>query len=579
MMKDFNSPSVTARIKASKALKSPGFRRLCYGSISNNVEASIPEDNTENHPPSPVKLPEIREVFQKCRVYVEVKSGNDDRSGGIRNRLMKEGIEVDAKLNKGTTHVIFKDGLLSTYKQAKKQGISIVNLLWVDACLKQKRLVDTDKYQISNQDRYENPELYKKIRGVRKSMQLNIDCIDMLPPNTPDKFSKTSHETVDMNLTSYNDKKSSVTCTESAFMTPNQRTIVNATAMSIATPPQNSDVMSFVMSTPTQNTGEKKKIIFNSLSRVSSLGRRSVMDIALQRITENCNRSMSSLPEKDLMPTPKFNTSLRTQLSKRKILDITAGVQDDKENEKSAKIKEKKLPALKPNIRKQKTDVSKPPVKETTSRQSISQYFKPTAKKVSLKASKPSTPQLKRIVCTNMLHSEKTVLYDAIFKLGGVVDEAVTKHTTHVVSPTIDRTMNILRGVVRACIIVDVQWIHNSLAQNKFLDATLYQHVISDSNRFFERSILGPNFKNTTFSLAGLFYLSRESFDHPEKKYCYLREIIELCDGKVTDDVKLAKIIVNDGDTVLLKSLNPNAKQLKSSCIFDSAMRGKFIEL
>lgn len=524
--------------------------------------------------PSPVKEPEIRDVFANCRIFVEVRSGNDDRSVGIRSRLTKEGIQVDARLNKTTTHVIFKDGLLSTYKQAKKQGAAIVNLLWVDTCLKQKRLVDTDKFKISNQDRYENPELYKKVRSCRKSMQFNLECFDM-NLGTPNK---TSHEPVDMNLTSHNEKQS-VTCNESTAMTPAtprmQKTTVNCTAMSLATPSQNPDnsMMSFV--TPTINTsGEKKKIVFNSLNKVPGVGRRSIVDIALQRITDNCNRSMNSIADRELLPTtPKLvNTSLRSQtLKKRKILDITspASVHDDKENIKRAKeLKtDKKSSAVLPKQRKQKTE---------DGRHSITQYFKPTVAKKST-ASAPPKPTLKRIVCTNMHPSEKRVLHDAIVKLGGVVEDAVTRTTTHVVSPTIDRTMNILRGVVRACLIVDVQWIHASLAANKFVDATVHQHVISDSNRFFERSVLGSSYKNSTFTAIGLVYLHRESFDHPDKKYNYLREVIELCDGRVTDDVSKATIIVNDGDTTTMKKINPKARQVKSSFIFDSAMSGKFV--
>lgn len=43
--------------------------------------------------------------------------------------------------------------------------------------------------------------------------------------------------------------------------------------------------------------------------------------------------------------------------------------------------------------------------------------------------------------------------------------------------------MNVLRGVIRACSIVKVNWIHHSLAQGKWLDTTLYTHNICDSNR------------------------------------------------------------------------------------------------
>lgn len=60
--------------------------------------------------------------------------------------------------------MIFKDGLLSTYKKAKNWGIPIVSILWIEACKKECRICDPSDYPISNLDRYENPELYTKIK-------------------------------------------------------------------------------------------------------------------------------------------------------------------------------------------------------------------------------------------------------------------------------------------------------------------------------------------------------------------------------------------------------------------------------
>jgi hypothetical protein len=68
-------------------------------------------------------------------------------------------------------------------------------------------------------------------------------------------------------------------------------------------------------------------------------------------------------------------------------------------------------------------------------------------------------------------------------KLGGRLEPEVTSKTTHVVSPNEERTMNILRGVIRACHIVNLDWIHSSVAQGKWLETTPYTHNICDSNR------------------------------------------------------------------------------------------------
>lgn len=67
--------------------------------------------------------------------------------------------------------------------------------------------------------------------------------------------------------------------------------------------------------------------------------------------------------------------------------------------------------------------------------------------------------------------------------MGGKLEMEVSSKTTHVVSPNDDRTMNILRGVIRACVIVNVSWIHDSLAKGEWLDTLIYQRSICDANR------------------------------------------------------------------------------------------------
>lgn len=171
--RDLNSPSAAARIRANKALKSPGYRKANYQIFDiphEEQDLVTEEERMITEPPKPKTL---REIFAGCCIYVEVRSGDDNRSAGIKNKLLTNGINVNEKLYKNTTHVIFKDGLLSTYNQAKKLGIPVTTILWIDTCKYQRRLVDPSKFTISNLDRYEHPELYKRFRRP-KSMQPDI---------------------------------------------------------------------------------------------------------------------------------------------------------------------------------------------------------------------------------------------------------------------------------------------------------------------------------------------------------------------------------------------------------------------
>lgn len=65
---------------------------------------------------------------------------------------------------RNTTHVVFKDGLQSTYNKAKSWNIPIVSILWVEACKKHLVLMNPNAFQIRTVEKYENPDLYEKAK-------------------------------------------------------------------------------------------------------------------------------------------------------------------------------------------------------------------------------------------------------------------------------------------------------------------------------------------------------------------------------------------------------------------------------
>lgn len=72
-----------------------------------------------------------------------------------------------------TTHVVFKDGRLSTYKKAKLLNIPIVSILWIEACRCEVRLCNTMNYQISNR------ALYDARAAKSKVIILNLKLIPL----------------------------------------------------------------------------------------------------------------------------------------------------------------------------------------------------------------------------------------------------------------------------------------------------------------------------------------------------------------------------------------------------------------
>lgn len=143
-----------------RALKSPS-KRDAYGPF--DVPHEEQDIITEEERRTPMEKT-IQQVMAGVCVYIEVRSGADNRSDGIKDVVASLGAKVNDKLYKDTTHVIFKDGLMSTYQKAKKMNIPVVSILWIEACKRHLCIMNPANFPISNQERYENPELFKKIR-------------------------------------------------------------------------------------------------------------------------------------------------------------------------------------------------------------------------------------------------------------------------------------------------------------------------------------------------------------------------------------------------------------------------------
>ncbi|XP_014093561.2 microcephalin isoform X1 [Bactrocera oleae] len=170
IQRDLNSPSASLRVRAIRALKNPINGDYTNFDIPHEEQNII---SLEEYQPSPP--PSIEELMHDIVVYVEVRTGEDNRSEGVKKVISQLGARVNDKLLRGTTHVIFKDGLLSTYKKAKNWNIPVVSILWIEACKKKRMICDPNEFPISNIDRYENPELYEKMKR-HKSMQPDSEC-------------------------------------------------------------------------------------------------------------------------------------------------------------------------------------------------------------------------------------------------------------------------------------------------------------------------------------------------------------------------------------------------------------------
>lgn len=81
--------------------------------------------------PSPISF---EKILEGVIAFVEVKSGERDRSDAVKAILTSMGATVRDKFTKDITHVIFKDGSFTTYQKANLVRSKLVSVLWLEAC-------------------------------------------------------------------------------------------------------------------------------------------------------------------------------------------------------------------------------------------------------------------------------------------------------------------------------------------------------------------------------------------------------------------------------------------------------------
>lgn len=96
-------------------------------------------------------------------VYVEVMTIDENRSDNIKKVAAAMGAQVNDKLYKNTTHVVFREGSMTTYKKALKMNIPLVSVSWLEECRTSLSLADPLKFPPINLEPYEHPEFYKRV--------------------------------------------------------------------------------------------------------------------------------------------------------------------------------------------------------------------------------------------------------------------------------------------------------------------------------------------------------------------------------------------------------------------------------
>ncbi|XP_038656355.1 microcephalin isoform X2 [Scyliorhinus canicula] len=94
-------------------------------------------------------------ILQGVVAFVEVWSSNktENYSKPFIDHLINMGATVLKYFNKQVTHVIFKDGHESVWKKAKRTGVKLVSVLWVERCMATGTHVDESLFPALNESK------------------------------------------------------------------------------------------------------------------------------------------------------------------------------------------------------------------------------------------------------------------------------------------------------------------------------------------------------------------------------------------------------------------------------------------
>uniref|UniRef100_A0A0A9Z9T4 Microcephalin n=1 Tax=Lygus hesperus TaxID=30085 RepID=A0A0A9Z9T4_LYGHE len=517
--------------------------------------------------------------------YVEVRYNKEDRSEWVRNEVASHGAKVEKNFTKKVTHVIFKEGKISTYMKAKELNIPTVSLLWIEACKTVGGLVDPKLYAPSDDEKYQKnmpiEEARKRERFLRRGQAFLDRLNGLLPPKPPRTRSNKKKA-----ISATEGKKRKVANAEPKQPAKRAKPSKGPKKLDFNNPGPSRSANNkcaesdsdYVSETDTEENAPKDQT--RRKSAPADLG-----EGGQQKLTRFFTKKTkeTKLNDQDLLRTPPKSTDQDPQKDLLKIL--TGGyVTTDKKRRKLFDPNESMsfsqvLPGtpaeMSPYIK------ASPPSKSTRSRTTSSKTSKrvreakrPLAARKSLaplmeheeqgsslnqnssrnslscfvleKKSKVPAKCQPRIAFTSTSKDEMSRYKGIIAKLGMFeVDTTVTKRTTHLLTTAPPRrTVNLLKAIARGCWILDLEWLFYSESNGKWMSEEPFE-MKSFSEAVtacrLEKQAFGKDFSLDLFSSYGSVFI--DSDVQPPR--ADLAELLKLCGGKVVHVSTNADVVIS----------------------------------
>ncbi|XP_071446599.1 uncharacterized protein MCPH1 isoform X2 [Hetaerina americana] len=350
-------------------------------------------------------------ILSGVTAYVEVWSGNENRSECVKTQLTSLGARIEEKFSNKVTHVLFNEGSRTTYKKARKRNIPLLSVLWIE---ESKRLLSRaceETYCALHLDVYEEPDIFSSPSAKRPRRTVPYRR----------GFRKKKRSSQEKENEPYE-----------AYFNPD---LFDENAALIK---------DGIIGTLEHVTGEK----FSSIQDDDIFPCSQMSADINEPLTKKLYNRFLAEEKEDLDQDSSSRHSCPSNLSAQ---------DDDKPSENGKfKIPRETFPGWPGGTKGFETNVYK------KAQIPITFFFK-----ASLNLNK-----MPSLVFTGLDSEEVQLLTSIVEKIGGFqVEKAVSSSCRHVVcSYPPKRTVNMLRGIARGCWILSKEWILKSLDSNKWLN-------------------------------------------------------------------------------------------------------------
>ncbi|NXQ31535.1 MCPH1 protein, partial [Alaudala cheleensis] len=472
--------------------------------------------------------------------FVEVWSSNrtENYSKTFEQQLLDMGAKVSKTLNRHVTHVVFKDGRLTTWKKAQKMGVKIVSVLWVEKCRETGIHVDESLYPAV--DIYEGCLLPTK---KHKCMQPK-DYVEKTPENNRKLQRRLSQMAKELAL-----QKTAVDAETDVPVL-----LFEDNGSLIYSPASKIKDQCNAMERRIKEMKEKRENLSPTSSQMTqTLPRSSPGDCPLSTCVLN-NSEDVLLPEEQMENclNSSWASLWRTEKLKRQRTEVAEHASDtwtDIHVSMSASVSspsygnEQKSSTPKRHARSGENDVSECHVTDGSCE--IFNELKNKHTGGLRKAGRLQKPT-RTLVMTSMSSEKQNTVIQVVNKLGGFLfSNEVCETTSHVVAGSPRRTLNVMLGIARGCWIVSYEWVLWSLELGHWISEEPYE--LSSSFPAapicrLQRHLSTGKYQQNLFSNQPVMFVSPTS-QPPCRK---LTELIQLAGGTVCKALRQAKICIGE---------------------------------